>query len=1039
MKLEYQSRNLLASTKSAAKLIEFQVPAEFHYSNSGPLQDLLVLSVGILGQLSGLELKTGISQNSAIDSEIEGLKRQLIHVAQYFDALDTVGTESEMSSYLILLGSAAYYLAEMPGSASVLAKKLSLDQQYGLTDSAIEGTLVYLLKGDYAEKNYVRCQYPFINNLINAFGDFLGQLVDAASVVDYCHIVRQEIYENATDRELFIGDVIIAVISRKISNSAINCLPAFTEIPLEKWSNLLKKNSFIKEFWPAQILLGKEKIFSGRSGVIQMPTSAGKTKSAEIIIRSAFLSDRANLAVIVAPFRALCRELTDTFKSAFVNEPITINELLDVPQISEDDAEFMRFLLGDRFRDPKLHRAVLIATPEKLVYLLRHRPEIAPKIGLLIFDEGHQFDTGDRGVTYELLVASLIAAVSKETQKILISAVISNGKTIGEWLYGDSGTAVYGSHCLPTNRSVAFASWTDDFGQLNYLDSEKISEREFIVPRIIEQIDLGRRGKEEINRIFPDLAKPTTIPSYLGMRLSHLGTVAVFCGTKLTVNAVCNNILRAYDRGLSMRPPSSSSDSKEIEKLEYLAKLHFGSEETVTRSIALGVLPHSAGIPNGLRVSIEWAVANNRASMVVCTSTLSQGVNLPIKYLVIASTKQSTEDIKKRDFHNLMGRAGRSGYHTEGSVIFADVKLFQNRYKFRGDLAWEKTLELLDVDKGDDCVSSLKDIISPCPIIAFDWNVLMFIKDSNSMRARASEMFLPNSKERVSIFNFMANIEAIIQKIESFMLSFYKDNPTYGSVVVFGELAKRTLAYHMSTDDEKIELIEVFRGVAENVLSIPVEKVAYFGKALLGIVQLIQLEEWAVSKRFELSICESKFDLLICCWPIIVTMARNEIVSKISPQEIMLSAADAWIRSCSYQEILKIFEAAKAVMKTEKREAKMTMLNVVDFADSALGYDAMLIVGALADIIEGSFENEALSLELRSLQSSLKLGLNSDFQKLAYVKGYTDRELCKAIETYYEDKGALQGAIDPGIFRRDRVFLDDFFKKFPTYFSKLSI
>jgi POLQ-like helicase len=199
MKLEYQSRNLLASTKSAAKLIEFQVPAEFHYSNSGPLQDLLILSIGILGQLSGLELKTGISQNFAIDSEVEGLKRQLIHVAQYFDALDTTGIESQISSYLIMLGSAAYYLAEMPGSASVLAKKLSSDQQYGLTESSIEGPLVYLLIGNYAQRNYVRCQYSFVNNLINAFGDFLDQLVDAESVVDYCHIVRQEIYEVGTD------------------------------------------------------------------------------------------------------------------------------------------------------------------------------------------------------------------------------------------------------------------------------------------------------------------------------------------------------------------------------------------------------------------------------------------------------------------------------------------------------------------------------------------------------------------------------------------------------------------------------------------------------------------------------------------------------------------------------------------------------------------------------------------------------------------------------------------------------------------------
>ena len=567
MKLEHQSRNLLAATKSKAKLNEFLIPEEFHFPQKDALQDLLILSIGILGQLSALELKTPISWEVSIDSEIDALKRQLVHVAEYFDALDMTGVENEISDYLTLLGAAAYYLADMPGSATVLAKRLNTQQRYEFTVSTVEGPLVYMLKGEFSDRNYIQCDYPIVNNIVNAFCDYLDQIVDASSVVDFCHVARLEIYEFGSDRELFLGDILIAIINRKIRNSAINCLPFFTGMPLENWVGVLKKQGFIKEFWPSQILLGKTGIFTGRSSVIQMPTSAGKTKSTEIITRSAFLSERASLTVIVAPFRALCRELSDTFRSAFSGENVSINELLDIPQISDDDAAFMRFLLGEKFRDPKLHKSILIATPEKLVYLLRHQPDIAPKIGLLIFDEGHQFDTGGRGVTYELLVASLIAAVPKETQKILISAVIANGKTIGDWLYGEAGTAVYGSHFLPTNRSVAFASWTEEYGQFNYLDSEKVSEREFIVPRMIEQINLGRQGKEQNDRVFPDLSKPTTIPSYLGIRLSQIGTVAVFCGTKLTVNAVCNNILRAYDRGFSIPPPSSYSDLSEIGKL----------------------------------------------------------------------------------------------------------------------------------------------------------------------------------------------------------------------------------------------------------------------------------------------------------------------------------------------------------------------------------------------------------------------------------------------------------------------------------------
>ena len=57
------------------------------------------------------------------------------------------------------------------------------------------------------------------------------------------------------------------------------------------------------------------------------------------------------------------------------------------------------------------------------------------------------------------------------------------------------------------------------------------------------------------------------------------------------------------------------------------------------------------------------------AKFVICTSTLAQGVNFPLKYLIVTSTRQGGEQILVRDFHNLMGRAGRAGMHTEGSVI----------------------------------------------------------------------------------------------------------------------------------------------------------------------------------------------------------------------------------------------------------------------------------------------------------------------------------------------------------------------------------
>lgn len=1032
MKLEYASKNVLAATKSKAKLHEFGIEEKFHKELFINPKNLLILSIGILGDLAALEQRSSYLKESHSENYIE-LKSQLILVAQYFDSFDHTKIDQEMSAYLKMVGASAYYLADMPGSASVLAKSLQ-HIDYGLTPNSVEGPLIWILKASKKEKTMYYSKYTLINNIIFDFVKFTNQEINSDQILESCKLAQKFIYENGNDRELFFADIIIAIVRKRVRNSSIICLPLYTEMDLSKWNSALKKEDFINEFWPAQRLLGEKNIFLGKSGVVQMPTSAGKTKSTELIIRSAFLSGRANLAVIVAPFRALCREISDSFASAFANENISINSITDTPKIDDQDLEFIKFLMGSKFKDPNEHKTVLVSTPEKLVYLLRHRPEIANKIGLLVFDEGHQFDNGLRGVTYELLVASLKKSVLPETQIVLISAVIGNAKSIGDWLYGEKGIDILGSHCIPNVRSTAFASWTDTDGQLNYIDSEEISEREFIVPGVISQVNLGKIGKQKKDRFFPDRTKAMSIPGYLGVKLCHQGSVAIFCGTKVLANSVCKSIVEAYGQGLEMPSPLNNSDTEEIKKISYLSELHFGKNDLITKSISLGVLPHSRNIPNGLRISIEWAMANESACLVVCTSTLSQGVNLPIKYLIVSGTNQSNKEIRKRDFHNLMGRAGRSGYHTEGSIIFSDTKLFEERYT-GGKWKWDKTLKLLDTNDGDICVSTLKELISPCPTILFSWDVIKLIEYPDAVRNEISKFMGGDAEHVSSLSSFADKIEEIIQKIESFMLSYYKDNPDSTNIEALTSLAKDTLAHHLSSDFEKEMLIKCFEKIATNVLSVEKTKISYYGKALLGIKQLERIENWAIEKDFELALCEKPSDLLTECWTLITEIITTGLIKKIHPEESLLKVAQAWIAGDSYTELLKIFSSHDAFSQAEVNQMKIQMPHVVEFTDGVLGYDGMLIIGALADIIEGNSKNEKIATMLRSLQESLKIGLGSNFEKWIFNKGYADREVSKFIAKSYSMNGISWEVPDYKILERESHILNTSISNFPSYFS----
>lgn len=1034
MKLEASSKKMLAITKSKAKMYEFAIDEASHIALPVDPRKLLVTTIGILGDLSAIEARE--EQQVEETDDHEELKSELISVGQYFDALIQSHLADEMTIYLKVIGSAAYYLANMPGSSIVLAKSLSYNTDL-LTDTNLEGILIWILKSDFDEDWY-RVEKTYSTQAIDDVGyatrRFFSLSDNAENFKQAIQVLRHEVYEKGSDRELLFVDIISSILLRKIENSSINCLPKYTQIPIEQWVNVITKPKFVQEFWPAQRLLGEQGVLSGLSAVVQMPTSAGKTKSTELIIRSSFLSGRSDVAVIVAPFRALFREITATFEQAFEGEDVNINELQDVLDISDSDDNLIKFLTGEAAQDGIATKSIVVTTPEKLVYLLRHEPALADSIGLLIFDEGHQFDTGRRGVTYELLMAYLKSRVGDDVQKVLISAVMANANSIGEWLNGEAGIEIQGAGCLPTVRSTAFASWQTAMGQLQYIDQDREADRDFFVPRVIEQINLGTRGRERNARLFPAKNDNPSVAAYLGVKLCHQGPVAIFCGVKSTVTSICELLVDYYDRGLVLPPPSTSSDQSELDKIAYLSSLHFGDGFIFTRSISLGILPHSSNIPNGIRVSVEWAMESNKSVLVVCTSTLAQGVNLPIRYLVVSSTFQAGQEITTRDFHNLIGRAGRAGYHTEGSVIFADTDVFDKRTNFRERWRWKRAMHLLDFTNAEDCASSLLDLILPFDFAELNVDVIPFIADPSGYRLSCIDAGSQHAIDISSLLDQMDYKEALIESIESYFLSYLKDNPG-APQTFFDELAQGTLAYFLSDDDQKKQLRAAFSLIAGRVLSVPEEKRPFFGKSLLGLKNLFLIENWLDENWDEITHAQSSDELLVICWPLVSQLINSKVFLKIKPEDVILEFAKLWISGSSYADLYDYLVQSDAYYQAGSQQRAIKMDHVVDLADGALSFDSMLYVGAIADVAEGKGLGDEVISFLRELQTRLKLGLSNNLQIWLYSRGYVDRELCKQLAFDLHAEGVAFDNFDFSILDTHKHIVNSCLNDFPAYFS----
>lgn len=1036
MKPESRSQTLLSITQSKAKMYEYAVPEEYHIRIERDPARLFTLAISLLGDLSAQ-----INTEGADPSKIQELQSNLTFSARFFDSYFQARLDEEINPYLWLLGSASYYLSELPGSSLLLARNLE-QRQIDIEGAGLEKLLLWILLGEYIQVQ-TDVDGPlevYIREIEQGFQQYFTSGTGEVELLQSVQGLRSFVYAIGTPRQLLFADVIGAITRKKQQNSTWHCLPLYSDLPIEHWRAILKKPSFsIKELWPAQHLLGHHGVFRGKSAIVQMPTSAGKTKATEIIIRSAFLSGRTSLAVIVAPFRALCHEIKESLIKSFKSESIFINELSDVLQID---------YAVDRFLGRK---QVLIVTPEKLNYVLRHSATLGKEIGLIIYDEGHQFDNGIRGITYELLLTSLKEKLPDGVQSVLISAVISNGKQIGQWLNGDDSENITGSSLIPTYRSLAFASWIERLGRLYYVNPEDIDTQEFFVPRLIEQYKLQRKPRESVDRIFPQKSDGKEIALYLGLKIARNGSVAIFCGTKNAVANMCLKIVDAFTRQLPMTIPYEYSNRVEANKLIFLHEENLGANATATLSARLGIFAHHNNIPHGLRLVIEYALKEGMINFVICTSTLAQGVNLPLRYLIVTSTYQGEEQIRVRDFQNLIGRTGRAKFHTEGSILFSDPEVYDTHKKTKDKWRWLKVKTLLNPSQSEPCNSTLLSIFKPLEVN----------DNGNIILINSSELILlyPQGPQVVKdyITNFVARFRYsdivleelmrqvswkldIISNIESYLMSHCEDdNPGLEEDKVV-KLAKGTLAYYLAEEDQKSQIEELFKLLAINIVNNVPEfhRRKIFGKTLFGLHDSIEISNWVLSNIALLLPSKNELELLDNLWPILAENIHNSVFVKCNQPKVIREIAFEWIQGRSYSDLFVMIHdsGAKIIAKTKRRNFKMD--HIVDICDNGFAYEGTLIVGAIADFLELIQQENMSELQekLHTLQKRLKYGLASPMAITLYEMGFSDRVVSMALSQVFEDLVPDRDIILRTLkTRQEQIF--EVLDHYPLYFSEV--
>lgn len=423
----------------------------------------------------------------------------------------------------------------------------------------------------------------------------------------------------------------------------------------------------ITELWPTQIeTLASGFLGSDDSVVVRLPASGGKTRLAEMAILDSFQRHPASKCAFIAPFRALAFEVERTLGAILNDLGYRVSSVLGAYEYDEVEAHLLQ--TAD----------LLVVTPEKLDLLLRLRPEIAEQIRLVVLDEMHLIDDESRGIKLELLLSRMKARL-RTCRFLVMSAVVPDStlRAFAAWL-ADSPDRKVSSEWRPTIQRLARFEWRGSTGVIRFEEDTEMPDLKTFVPSAIR--------KREFSYLHPETRRQRTLrypqttkkdaAAELAYVFSAQGPVLVFCSQTNWVESVGQALLdqSIKYRQMTMEPVHSHFGSTETTRSSELARQWLGEEHIVTRALSRGIALHHGRLPQFVREAIEADCRAGRYRVIVATNTLAQGVNLPVKTVIMHSTRRMGEErrmirIPVRDYWNIAGRAGRAGQETEGLVI----------------------------------------------------------------------------------------------------------------------------------------------------------------------------------------------------------------------------------------------------------------------------------------------------------------------------------------------------------------------------------
>ncbi|CDH15138.1 probable Antiviral helicase SLH1 [Zygosaccharomyces bailii ISA1307] len=397
-------------------------------------------------------------------------------------------------------------------------------------------------------------------------------------------------------------------------------------LPITALHNPLIESIYpFKYFNPMQTMLFYTLYNTNENVFVGSPTGSGKTVIAELAMWHAFRDFPGKKIVYIAPMKALVRERVDDWRKKIT--PVTGDRVVE--------------LTGDSIPDPRDVRdsTIVITTPEKFDGISRNwqTRRFVQDVSLVIMDEIHLL-ASDRGPILEMIVSRMnhISNQTNHPVRLLgMSTAVSNAYDMAGWL----GVKNNGLYNFPSSvRPVPLKMYIDGFPN---------------------------------NLAFCPLMKTMNKPAFMAIKQHSPDKPAlIFVASRRQTRLTALDLIHLC--GLEDNPRRFLNVHDEDELRFYLSQV---TDDTLRLSLQFGIGLHHAGLVEKDRSISHRLFQENKIQILIATSTLAWGVNLPAHLVIIKGTQffdskiEGYRDMDLTDILQMMGRAGRPAYDTSGTAI----------------------------------------------------------------------------------------------------------------------------------------------------------------------------------------------------------------------------------------------------------------------------------------------------------------------------------------------------------------------------------